>query len=292
MTPKAPRRLSHLWRVSARGALIAIGLWLAGTTFAAACSPQLPDYGVTGRSTETVFSNRTPQGRHEHQEPRNAKLILHAGFAEATDVYGHGVLGALRDMTGLTIHVRRDGSDRISCPAEIRLDPELVFEDVAPRIIDLTGDGLPEIIVVQSHLQKGAQLAVYDRRANLVATTPFIGTRFRWLAPLGAADLDGDGFAELAYIDRPHLAKTLRIWRFRNGELAPVAHKTGLTNHRIGEDFISGGIRDCGQGPQIVTVNSDWSRVVLSTLHNGEIESQDIAPFPGRKGLAHIVACE
>ena len=40
---------------------------------------------------------------------------------------------------------------------------------------------------------------------------------FTLLAPLGAADLDGDGKIELAYIDRPHLAKILRIWRFDDG---------------------------------------------------------------------------
>jgi hypothetical protein len=48
---------------------------------------------------------------------------------------------------------------------------------------------------------------------RLLAATPHIGSANRWLAPIGAADLDGDGRVEIAYVDRPHLARTLRIWR-------------------------------------------------------------------------------
>jgi hypothetical protein len=36
-----------------------------------------------------------------------------------------------------------------------------VFEDLAPRLADLDGDGKAEIIVVQSHRDLGARLAVY-----------------------------------------------------------------------------------------------------------------------------------
>jgi hypothetical protein len=55
-----------------------------------------------------------------------------------------------------------------------------------------------------------------------LASTPWIGQRFRWLAPVAAADLDGDGAMELAYVDRPHLARTLRVWRIAfDGPAAP-----------------------------------------------------------------------
>jgi hypothetical protein len=78
-----------------------------------------------------------------------------------------------------------------------------------------------------------------------------IGQRNRWLAPIGAADLDGDGRVEIAYVDRPHLARTLRVWRSRpGGTLTEIATATGLTNHRIGEAFITGGIRDARRGPR------------------------------------------
>lgn len=50
----------------------------------------------------------------------------------------------------------------------------------------------------------------------------------------------------------------------------------GLTNHRIGEDVISGGLRDCGQGPELVLASSDWTR--LMRVRAGVV--QDIGPLP------------
>ena len=120
-----------------------------------------------------------------------------------------------------------------------------------------------------------------------------MGITRRWLAPLGAADLDGDGLIELAYIDRPHLAKTLRIWRFENGALTHLADQPGLTNHRIGKDFISGGIVSCaGQLPQIVTANANWSRVMTSRFQNGKISTTDAGPFSASKLKARATNCQ
>src|SRR5690606_33675671 len=120
-----------------------------------------------------------------------------------------------------------------------------VFEDIEPRLADLDGDGAPEAIVVETDLDRGARLAVYDA-GGLVAATPFIGRRHRWLAPVGAADLDGDGRVEIAYVETPHLGKTLKIVRLVGDDLQPVAEAPGLTNHRIGDPFIQGRIATCG----------------------------------------------
>ena len=50
---------------------------------------------------------------------------------------------------------------------------------------------------------------------------------------------------KLAYIDRPHLAKTsANLAISERGQLTHMADKSGLTNHKIGEDFISSGGRD------------------------------------------------
>ena len=46
-------------------------------------------------------------------------------------------------------------------------------------------------------MTQGARLAIYDE-TGLVSATPYIGRSNRWLAPLGAGDLDGDGNIELA----------------------------------------------------------------------------------------------
>ncbi|WP_082020658.1 FG-GAP repeat domain-containing protein [Leisingera sp. ANG-M1] len=290
MRNRALRRPLRVGAARVRSAGLAGCLWLAAQA-ASACEASYPERGLPGRSAEAAFANRTAGGRHEFWAPRNAELRMFAAYAGATGEYGHGVLGGLKDAKALTIHVYRPGSSRITCPAEAALPQGHVFEDTAPRLADLDGDGLPEVIAVHSSVADGARLEVYSRRAELLAATPPIGTRNRWLAPIGAADLDGDGHVEIAYIDRPHLAKTLRIWRYKDGELAEVASKAGLTNHRIGEEFITSGIRDCGQGPELITVSAGWDRVIASRLEDGRISSRDIGPFPPDRGLQDSLAC-
>ncbi|KKK71257.1 hypothetical protein LCGC14_2915730, partial [marine sediment metagenome] len=165
------------------------------------------------------------------------------------------------------------------------------FEDIAPRLVDVTGDGAPEVLVIETDVNRGAALAIYGPEGK-ITETPHIGQSNRWLAPLGAADLDGDGAIEIAYVDRPHLARVLRVWRFANGSLSEVAQMEGLTNHRIGEQYISGGIRDCGGVPEVVLADADWQRVVAVTLKDGQLAQRDIGPFAGAESFAAALACE
>lgn len=209
--------------------------------------------------------------------------VLSAKYADRTTRYPHGVLGDTVEYGSLLL-TTKDGQTRIALPVE------RVFEDVAPRLVDVDGDGDFEVVVVESEARSGAQLAIYDESGK-IAETPHIGTRFRWLAPIGAADLDGDGFVEIAYIDRPHLAKTLRIWRFRDGALRPVASLPGFTNHRIGEVDIAGGIRDCGTGPEMVMATANWRQVVAVTFDSDGVTVQEISPHQGRDSFAAALAC-
>ena len=124
-----------------------------------------------------------------------------------------------------------------------------------------------------------------------LTATPHIGQAFRWLAIAGAADLDGDGAVDIALVDRPHLAKELVIWRYSDGALRQVARAGGLTNHRIGDAEIFSGLRDCGEGPRMVTVNRDWSRLMVSALAGGGIVTQDIGPYRGPASLRAALDC-
>ena len=211
---------------------------------------------------------------------------MDARYADPTLRYSHGVLGDAIEHGTLELQYGWAAQ-----PIRIILPDTQVFEDTAPRMIDVDLDGRREAIVVESHQSQGARLAIYDG-AGLVAATPYIGTRFRWLAPTGAADLDGDGFIEIGYIDRPHLAKTLRIWRFRDGALEPVASLPGLTNHRIGEPDIGGGLRDCGDGPEMITASANWARVIASKLVDDKIVTRDLGAHQGRASLNKALACE
>ncbi len=194
-----------------------------------------------------------------------------ASYSEPTTRYAHGVLGDQIEYGALILRYPPGREYTIQLPEE------RVFEDIEPRLVDIDNNGKPEAMVVESHRDKGARLAIYNG-GGLIAATPYIGTRFRWLAPVGAADLDGDGLVEVAYVDRPHLAKTLRIWRFSDGKLNEIASIPGLTNHRIGEDFITGGLRDCGNGPEMIVASANWQTIVSVTYDNGWQQTQ-LGPF-------------
>ncbi|MEY1556087.1 FG-GAP repeat domain-containing protein [Yoonia sp. R2331] len=234
--------------------------------------------------------------------PVAADTILSAEFTAPTTRYAHGILGdavewgTLRIEVGAT--VGQEGSlfnGKRSLTYEINLPEDRVFEDLEPRLWDITGDGAPEVVVILSHVDLGAALVVMglnaDNRPVEIAATPHIGRTNRWLAPFAAADLDGDGDIEIAYIDRPHLAKTLRIWRYADGDFREIANIEGLTNHKIGQDFIQGGLRDCGDGPRLITANANWTQIMETTLTKSQITSQPIAPFTGPPSLAAALTC-
>lgn len=212
--------------------------------------------------------------------------VVSATFGGPTDVYAHCILGDCVEYTTLEIVSDQDGRQTRHIAT---LPDGFVFEDVAPRLWDLTGDGAPEVVVILTSVDLGASLAVFDAQ-GLIAQTPHIGRSNRWLAPVGAADFDGDGKIEVAFVDRPHMAKTLRIFEWTDDGLTLEAEVAGVTNHRIGEDFISGGVRDCGEGPQIVTVNADWSQVMI-TAYDGVWRSARAGTFSPRH-LAAVLDCQ
>ena len=218
-----------------------------------------------------------------------AQSISGAQYTQPTDRYPHAILGDGIEHAGLRVTLT-DGSSQ-----EAIWPDGMVFEDTNPRLADLDGDGAPEVIVVETSDTLGARLAVWglrDGRLTALAQTPHIGRRFRWLAVAGAADLDGDGRMEIAYVDRPHLAKILMVWRYENEALSLVATQDGLTNHRIGEADIGGGIRTCAGVPEIITASADWSRVIATRLTGGQLVPADVGPHTGRASLNAALACQ
>lgn len=254
MSGKAPRLPSRLWCGCARGALLAVALVAAGPVSA---------------DIEAAF------------------------YDNPTSAYGHDVLpGGEYASLGF----------RLSDGREIGVGTfNTVYEDTAPRLVDLDGDGTNEVITVVSYFDRGAALRIFDEvkaadhplgtTIAVVAETPPIGTRHRWLGVVGAADLDGDGVMEIAYVDRPHLAKTLRIWRYQDRTLTQVAALAGLTNHRIGEVDIAGGIRDCGTGPEMILATANWSELVAVTWDGAGFQQTVLGRDTSRPAFARAMGC-
>ncbi len=216
--------------------------------------------------------------------PAQGQDITAARYTDPTTRYAHGVFGDIVEWGTLEFTLNTGQTARLVLPQN------RVFEDLAPRLYDLDQDGDLEAVVIESHANYGARLAIYDW-TGLVDATPYIGHRNRWLAPFAITDLDGDGLVELAYIDRPHLAKTLRVWRFANGGLSQVASLTGLTNHRFGQDYISGGVRDCGDGVEMILASANWSQVMAVRLQDDSLKANAIGPFNGPASWGAALSC-
>ncbi|KAF0676133.1 FG-GAP repeat domain-containing protein [Profundibacterium mesophilum] len=210
--------------------------------------------------------------------------ITEAFYDTPTDRYAHGILGDEIEWGTLVMKTHEGRELRLTLP-ESR-----VFEDTEPRLADVDGDGKPEVLVVETDLSRGARLSVYGIE-GLIGATPFIGTPNRWLAPIGAIDLDGDGVIEIAYVDRPHLAKELMIWRFVDGALELAARAPGLTNHRIGSPVIEGGIAQCDTGPVMVLADGDWREVMHVTFAGGVLRSRPAGLYKEAGSLDLAAAC-
>ena len=78
--------------------------------------------------------------------------ITSATYEEPTDIYGHGAV-ANGEYAVLSI-----GTD--SSVFRIRYDGA-VFEDTQPRLVDLNGDGAPEVVAVRSGFTTGASIVVF-----------------------------------------------------------------------------------------------------------------------------------
>ncbi len=157
--------------------------------------------------------------------------IASARYSAPVERYGHFALGRPHEYAGLDV-ATVDGR-RFS----LMLPPEQVFEDLQPRLVTMAPGASAELLTILSDRRTGARLALVglrDGRLAIGAQSPPIGQPMRWLNPVGVADLDGDGTAEIAAVITPHIGGLLVVYRREADRLVPVASLPGFSNHGYG----------------------------------------------------------
>ncbi|MBB3190976.1 hypothetical protein [Halomonas cerina] len=160
-----------------------------------------------------------------------AERIVTARYAEPVERYGHFALGRPHEYARLvaTTDAGRD--------AVLELPSDEVFEDLVPRLVQLTEQSPPALLVIISARDSGSRLALVGlghRQLEMLAQSAPIGQPNRWLNPVGVADLSGNGEAEIAAVTTPHIGGVLRVYRRRGERLVEIDALSGFSNHAYG----------------------------------------------------------
>ncbi|WP_157606737.1 FG-GAP and VCBS repeat-containing protein [Sedimenticola selenatireducens] len=189
-----------------------------------------------------------------------------------TTRYDHAILGDGIEAEGVRIELASGQRQTF------RLPEDSVFEDRYPRLVDLDGDGVDEIVLVRSYLDRGAALAVLKTTLDglkILAESDPIGLPHRWMNPVGTGDFDRDGIIELAAVVTPHIGGILTIYKRQGGRLVPVHRMSGFSNHRIGSLILgqSAVVDLNGDGtPDLAVPAPGFHELRLISLTNGTLK--------------------
>jgi hypothetical protein len=216
----------------------------------------------------------------------NNKAIREAWLTRPTRRYDHAILGD--EIEGGALAVALPSGRKI----EYVLDENSVFEDRMARLVDLDGDGRNEIVLVQSTLDGGAALAIYgldNEQIVKLTQTSSIGLTHRWLNPAVAADFDGDGQVEIAYVETPHTGGILKIVRLqkdgRKYWLQSVATLAGFSNHKMGSQELQQAVTFDWNGdgsPDIILPGAARQTIKVVSLDKGTLQIIDSMKIGGQ----------
>jgi len=161
----------------------------------------------------------------------SAETITNARYSNPVDRYGHFAPGQPHEYSDLVV-TTNTGRRLV-----LQLPEEDVFEDVNPRLLRLARGEPEEILSIVSNRNSGSRLVVIGLNRDQLkinAQSRPIGMPMRWLNPVGVADLNGDGRAEIAAVITPHIGGTLKVYRRTGINLVEIAALTGFSNHIYG----------------------------------------------------------
>jgi hypothetical protein len=183
--------------------------------------------------------------------------------------YDHAVLGD--DIEASGFRIKMNTGEELN----YQLSPDHVFEDRRIRFLDIDGDKKPELIAIKSGFDGGARIAAYSiRRGRIVplAESKAIGSAYRWLNLVAAADFDGDGKIEIAAVITPHLGAILRLFQLHGSDLKAINEAWGFSNHGIGmRDMRLSAIADVNADgvPDIIIPNESRTAIRIVTFAGG-----------------------
>jgi hypothetical protein len=214
--------------------------------------------------------------------------IAFAWLGTPTARYPHPSMGS--PVHAGSVHVIDAATQR---ETSLKLSTQRVYEDLRVRLVDLDGDARDELVLIEADVERGAALVVLGLRGGQLvelARSAFVGLPLRWLNPVGFADFDADGRADIAAIITPHIGGTLVLYHYRPPQLVPFARAMDVSNHIMGDPELDLAtiITPPGQRPTIIvpdmTLRALHALRWISDAQGKGIwkELADLKPLPAR----------
>ena len=192
-------------------------------------------WAEVARSSEPVMPDASPM-QLDLDAPLASALDGHIVVFAGPDSqrYRHAILGDGIEATRL-IYLERHSLKLIRA---ITLDGPYVFEDIAPRALDVPGKSARRVALLTLRSgPNGAQLALLQASAtnaktiNIVALADPIGTANRWIAPMTNGE-------QILAVHTPHIGGVLHNYQLVQGQSGTKIKGTqlhsDLSNHIIG----------------------------------------------------------
>ena len=194
-----------------------------------------------------------------------AETLTGARYSVQVERYGHFALGRPHE------YARISAATSSGRTLTLDLPEDEVFEDLAPRLVRLAPGEAPELLTIISKRNSGARLALIRLTAEglaISAQSPAIGTPHRWLNPVGVADLDGDGRAEIIAVITPHIGGTLKVYQRSGSHLVETSALAGFSNHAYGSAELRLSAVD---GQRLLVPDATRTRLRVVALQQGRL---------------------